>query len=86
MPIQPQHRIADAAADVPQPQSELTTYLLAQLARGIPHGELLSALLANFHSLATVHPCCTESAARSALSVGGKLLVSAIDRQGHTTH
>jgi len=73
----------EPAADVPQPQADLTTYLHGQLARGVPHGDLLAALLANFHALATVHPCCTERAARAALSMGGRLLVAAIERPAH---
>lgn len=78
---------ADPTADVPQPEAQLCAYLAKQLASGVPHRDLLIALLANFRALATVHPCCTETAARAALSVGGRLLAASIERPANaTTH
>lgn len=71
---------ADPTADVPQPQSDLTLYLVKQIARGVPHDDLIHALLANFAAMATVHTCCTEPAAHAALAVGRRLLAEAIER------
>lgn len=71
---------ADPAADVPQPQSDLTLYLVKQIARGVPHDDLIRALLANFSAMATVHSCCTKPAAHAALAVGEHLLATAIER------
>lgn len=78
---------ADPTADVPQPEAQLCAYLAKQLASGVPHRDLLIAMLANYRALATVHPCCTEIAARAALSVGGLLMAASIERPANaTTH
>lgn len=86
MPIQIQAP-TDPTADVPQQEAELTDYLWSRMNSGVPHAELLSALLTNFAALACTHPCCTESAARNALRVGGLLLVKSFERPANaTTH
>jgi hypothetical protein len=71
---------ADPTDDVSPPEAQLSAYLAQQLACGVPHRDLLFALLANFHAMATVYPCCTELAARAALNVGGRLLAASIER------
>lgn len=78
---------ADPTADVPQQEADLTAYLFKRANSGVPHAELLSALLINFAALALAHPCCTESAARNALRIGGHLLIKSHERPANaTTH
>lgn len=74
----------DPTADVPPAESALTVFLLRQLQSGVAHDDILSALLNNYQAIAVVHPCCTASAAKAALQVGGQLLVAAIERPAHT--
>ena len=71
---------ADPTDDVPAHEAELTQLLARQLTHGVPHGELLQALLNNFAALAKTHPCCAHAAGRAALAVGGQLLVTALER------
>ena len=79
---------ADTTADVPQQDAELTAYLVARTVSGVPHMELLTALLANFYALALTHPCCTTAAGKAALRVGGQLIaaVPAHTTNNNTTH
>lgn len=84
MPLQLQTP-ADPTADVPRQEADLTAYLARRLSSGVPHAELLRALLINFYSLAIVHPCSTAAAGKAALQVGGQLIVAAIERPANTT-
>lgn len=75
---------ADPTDDVPEHELELTKLLLRQLTDGVPHGDLLQALLRNFEALAKTHRCCTHAAGRAALSVGGRLLVIRLEQPANT--
>lgn len=76
---------ADPTADVSQQEAELTAYLIKRAASGVPHAELIAALLTNFAALALAHPCCTESAARNALRIGGHLLIKSHERPANAS-
>ena len=76
---------ADPTADVPQQEAELTAYLIKRMNSGVPHAALMAALLTNFAALALAHPCCTESAARNALRIGGHLLIKSHDRPANAS-
>lgn len=87
MPTHIQKPFEDPTADVPQQEADLTAYLIKRLNSGASHGELLAALITNFHALAIVHTCCTAAAGRAALQVGGQLLAATFDRPANaTTH
>lgn len=78
---------ADPTDDVPVHETELTAVLARQISQGVPHGDVLTALLRNAHALAVTYPCCTESVARSALRLGGHLLILSTQRPANaTTH
>lgn len=67
---------SDPTDDVPAHEAELTHLLLRQLTRGVPHPELLRALMVNYLALAKVHTCCTHEAGRAALTIGGILIAA----------
>lgn len=90
MPL-PTQTTADAApidpTDAAVHDCELMALLGRHLAAGVSHNELLASLLHQFTAMATVYPCCTASAGKAALQVGGQLIVAAIDRPANaTTH
>lgn len=58
----------------------LTDQLLAMAATAPTHRLMLIALLSMYQGIAATHPCCTESAAKSALRVGGELLIGAMQQ------
>lgn len=76
---------ADPTADVSQQEAELTAYLIKRTSSGVPHAELMAALLTNFAALALAYPCCTESAARNALRIGGHLLIKSHERPANAS-
>lgn len=75
----------DPTTDVSQQEAELTAYLIKRTSSGVPHAELMAALLTNFAALALAHPCCTESAARNALRIGGHLLIKSHERPANAS-
>lgn len=76
---------ADPTDDVPVHEAELTALLARQICHGVPHIDVLTALLRNAHALALTYPCCTESIARSALRLGGHLLILSTVRPANAT-
>lgn len=76
---------ADPTDDVPPHEAELTAFLARQICRGVPHDDVLTALLRNVQALAVTYTCCTESVARNALRLGGHLLILSSERPA-TTH
>lgn len=76
---------ADPTDDVPEHEAELTAVLARQICQGVPHADVLTALLRNAQALAVTYPCCTESAARAALRLGGHLLILSTERPANAT-
>lgn len=74
MSLTPAELAADDAA------LKVLTNRLAEMAEAAPsHRLMLLALLATYQAVASVHPCCTRTAAEAALQVGGRLLISTLD-------
>lgn len=67
-----------------QALNDLVNQLVLIAEKAPTHRLMLIALASTYKAVAITHPCCTHQAAKTALHLGGDLLVRAINTSGPT--